>query len=316
MIRIHAMAKRSLFATVVAGLCVLAPAAVRAQVTAPSVYTTAIQVQGETLGTEFDDWASSGITVADMDALDNPGGSPPSIDIADVQIANDDDFIYVHVTTHGGHTSFGNLFLAFDTDQNVATGFDPFALGVIGSELGYQTDFPFGQAAGVYNTGATISGPPPLNGGAFIFPFWTEAGAPQGTEMEWAVPRSVMINGSPAFTGDSFDLAIWADSGFGDISQRISYTFAEPPDGLPGDYNDDDKVDAADYVVYRKNENTMNPLPNDPHGGTIGADQYNTWAANFGSMAGSGSVAAVPEPATAGLLLAAVVALGVARRRF
>jgi hypothetical protein len=301
-----------------AGLGALAATAVRAQVVAPSVYTTAIQVQGETAGTEFDDWTSSGITVADMDPLDNPGGDPPSVDIADIQIANDNDFIYIHATTHGGHTSFANLFLAFDTDQNVATGFDPFALGIIGSEFGYQTDFPFGQATGVYNTGATITGGPLGNGGALIFPFWTEAGAPQGTEMEWAVPRSAMISGSPAFPNNSFDLAIWADSGFGDISQRISYTFAEAPEGLPGDYNDDDKVDAADYVVFRKNEGTMNTLPNDPDGGTIGAAQYNTWRSNFGAMVGGGGglgSAAVPEPATAALLIAAVVAFGIARRR-
>ena len=68
---------------------------------------------------------------------------------------------------------------------------------------------------------------------------------------------------------------------------------------LPGDHNDDGKVDAADYIVWRKNQGTRNTLPNDPNGGTIGATQYNTWRANFGEMAGSGSVATanatVPE---------------------
>jgi hypothetical protein len=308
---------RLLFAVAVVGLCVLPPTVAPAQVVAPSVYTTAIQVQGEAAGTEFDDWAASGITIADMDPVDNPGGSPPFIDIGNIQIANDDNFIYIHATTHGGHTSFANLFLAFDTDQNVATGFDVFGIGVIGSEFGYQTDFPFGQAAGVYNTGATITGGSLGNGGALIFPFWTEAGAPQGTQMEWAVPRSAMINGSPAFPNVSFDLAIWADSGLFDISQRISYTIAEAPAGLPGDYNDDGKVDAADYIIWRKNEGTMNTLPNDPDGGTIGVNQYNTWRENFGAMGGGGSglsYAAVPEPTTAGLLIAAAFALGVSRR--
>ncbi|MEX2307915.1 MAG: hypothetical protein WD738_10005 [Pirellulales bacterium] len=76
-------------------------------------------------------------------------------------------------------------------------------------------------------------------------------------------------------------------------------------EGLPGDYNDDGKVDAADYVVWRKNHGTSNTLPNDPHGGTIGTDQYNTWRANFGSMAGGASLsqAAVPEPASLTLLI-------------
>lgn len=59
------------------------------QVTAPSVYTSSIQVQGEVLGTEFDDWATSGITIIDMDPVDNPG----DLDIANIQVANDSNFV-------------------------------------------------------------------------------------------------------------------------------------------------------------------------------------------------------------------------------
>ena len=51
---------------------------------------------------------------------------------------------------------------------------------------------------------------------------------------------------------------------------------------LLGDYNADGAVDAADYVVWRKNVGTTNVLPNDPDGGTIGPLQYATWRANFG----------------------------------
>ena len=280
----------------------LAAASASAQVTAPSVYTTTIQVQGETAGTEFADWAASGITVVDMDPADNTGGSPPFIDIANVQVANDDEFIYIHATMHAGPTSFANLFLAFDTDQNVATGFDVFGLGVVGSELGYQTDFPFGQATGVFNTGATITGGPLGNGGALIYPFWTEAGAPQGTEIEWAIPREVLINGSPAFPSESFDFAVYATNGLGDISQRISYTLAEAPD-QPGDFNKDGTVDAADYVAWRKTDDT-------PTG-------YTDFFENFGEpgAGASGPVnGAVPEPTTACLLLVAAMGLGLLRR--
>jgi hypothetical protein len=266
---------------------------------------------------EFADWASSGITVVDMDPADNTGGSPPFIDIANVQIANDDDFIYIHGTMHSAHTSFANLFLGFDTDQNAATGFNVFSLGLIGSELGYQTDFPFGQATGVFNTGATITGGPIGNGGALIYPFWNEMGAPQGTEMEWAVPRDVQINGSPAFAANSFDVLIYATNGLGDVTQRISYTFAAPPADLPGDYNDDDTVDAADYVVWRKNETANNPLSNDNEL-TTQAERFDLWRENFGeSIGGSGaSGTAVPEPAAACLLVLAVYALGSTRHRF
>ena len=65
---------------------------------------------------------------------------------------------------------------------------------------------------------------------------------------------------------------------------------------LTGDYNSNGKVDAADYVVWRKALNTTTVLPNDPTGGTIGTTQYNTWRANFGNGSGAGSGAAVPEP--------------------
>jgi hypothetical protein len=61
---------------------------------------------------------------------------------------------------------------------------------------------------------------------------------------------------------------------------------------LPGDYNGDGTVDAADYVKWRKS------------GGTQG--QFNTWRANFGETAGSGRatlLVAVPEPATTALLV-------------
>jgi autotransporter-associated beta strand protein len=75
---------------------------------------------------------------------------------------------------------------------------------------------------------------------------------------------------------------------------------------LPGDFNVDGNVDAADYVLWRKNDGT-------PQG-------YDAWRANFGATAGGGSAgdalagATVPEPASAVLLLAAAFAAGYALR--
>lgn len=73
--------------------------------------------------------------------------------------------------------------------------------------------------------------------------------------------------------------------------------------GIDGDYNDDGNVDAADYVLWRKDPNTYG---GDPAG-------YNAWRANFGNSPGAGSgglggSSAVPEPAS--FLLAVVVAIG------
>jgi fibronectin-binding autotransporter adhesin len=74
----------------------------------------------------------------------------------------------------------------------------------------------------------------------------------------------------------------------------------------PGDFNLDGKVDAADYVLWRKNP--------DSHGGPGG---YTTWRTNFGNPPGSGSSidgSAVPEPAALSLLLIIASALATLRR--
>jgi hypothetical protein len=77
-----------------------------------------------------------------------------------------------------------------------------------------------------------------------------------------------------------------------------------------GDYNQDGTVDAADYVVWRKNPDAFG---GDPAG-------YNTWRANFGTTAGGGAalpsvapLSAVPEPSTT-ILLGVALLLMTARR--
>jgi hypothetical protein len=88
------------------------------------------------------------------------------------------------------------------------------------------------------------------------------------------------------------------------------------PAGVAGDFNDDDKVDAADYVVWRKNT-ANSPLPND-NGLATQAERFNLWRGNFGEMAGSGSGAntgAIPEPGALVLVLVGAIGLAFRRRR-
>jgi hypothetical protein len=81
--------------------------------------------------------------------------------------------------------------------------------------------------------------------------------------------------------------------------------------GLPGDYNFDGTVDAADYVVLRKGAGVA-PTP----------ANYNLWRTNFGNtLSGSGSaderadnLAGIPEPATWGTLLIGIASIIVLRR--
>jgi hypothetical protein len=83
---------------------------------------------------------------------------------------------------------------------------------------------------------------------------------------------------------------------------------------LAGDYNEDGRVDAADYTVWRDKLGSTDPLPNDAVGGTIGQGQYDQWKANFGN-GGAGSLAgwAVPEPST--LMFALFAGFGVLCQR-
>jgi autotransporter-associated beta strand protein len=75
---------------------------------------------------------------------------------------------------------------------------------------------------------------------------------------------------------------------------------------LPGDFNNDGKVNAADYVVWRKT------MPGN-------AAKYNEWRANFGNPPGSGSGlsddGSVPEPNALALVVLGAMALAASRRR-
>ena len=86
----------------------------------------------------------------------------------------------------------------------------------------------------------------------------------------------------------------------------VATTFAEaldPDPGLDGDFNGDGVVDAADYVVWRKNGLTQ--------------AQFDLWRANFGENGGGGSVAgaAVPEPTTGLIFTVGIVLLSAMRRQ-
>ncbi len=79
--------------------------------------------------------------------------------------------------------------------------------------------------------------------------------------------------------------------------------------GVPGDYNGNGVVDAADYTIWRDNLGSLGGLgiPGDGDDGTLTGtpdgtvDQYDYdyWKSQFGTSPGMGSAAiAVPEPAT------------------
>ncbi len=77
---------------------------------------------------------------------------------------------------------------------------------------------------------------------------------------------------------------------------------AAAPGGVPGDYNNNGVVDAADYVLWRNGGPLQNEVAST---GVVDGADYDAWRARFGNTSGSGSSlsagAAVPEPGTLAL---------------
>jgi hypothetical protein len=101
----------------------------------------------------------------------------------------------------------------------------------------------------------------------------------------------------------------------GTVEQEWRGTLTLAPLTLPGDYNQDGTVDAADYVVWRNTEGqTGAGLAADGNDNNqIDVGDYELWRGNFGRTAGNRSVSgsSVPEPSTALLLVSGLIALWV-----
>lgn len=115
-----------------------------------------------------------------------------------------------------------------------------------------------------------------------------------------AEPQLVFVDDLPGtLASGKAGLAFAYDNHFG-TSGIYRYAMAQDTpiiDALPGDYNGDGTVNAADYTVWRD-------------GGSPDSTQagYDLWKANFGNS-GAGGGAAVPEPASIVCALLALVAV-------
>jgi PEP-CTERM motif len=171
-----------------------------------------------TIDGSFSDWGS--VPVAYTDASGD--GSPT--DLATIQIANDANNLYLRLTyyTAVNPQAGSGIFLAIDNDNNTATGFDVFGLGLVGAEAGWQNDFPFAQSNGVFNTGGGLTG-----AAALISPYNTVT-----TEQEYSISRSATFTatGTPVFPGDTFTLLEYTVDGTADVAGPVQYTFATVPE--------------------------------------------------------------------------------------
>lgn len=137
---------------------------------------------------------------------------------------------------------------------------------------------------------------------------WDEAGGVSANILSEAflLGQSSLNPGQSISLGAAFNTATFGSGIDGDLAfkfspkggalkaSRVQYITAA---GTPGDYNNDGKVNAADYTVWRDANGTSTTLPNDSTPGTVTAADYTVWVTNFGA-GGLATVAsaAVPEP--------------------
>jgi hypothetical protein len=169
----------------------------------------------------YADWA--GVPVVDSDPADNPPDIFNSyIDIADTQIANDNDYLYIRNTFHQA-VSLG-VHMGIDIDGNTATGFNIFGLNLIGQDAGWQNDFAYTSGDDVFNDGFGMSGEFFGGGHGLLAPF------ADVNSREMAISLDVLLNedNSPLFPDDTIRILFWTDSGQGDVSAVIDYQLAVP----------------------------------------------------------------------------------------
>jgi hypothetical protein len=174
----------------------------------------------------FGDWA--GVPVAWTDASETTTGS----DFHLVYVANDDQYLYIRFTLYASNSPFtsrNNIFI--DADDNAGSGFRPLGLAGFGSEMLIQSGTGYQEKGGGFNEGA-ISG---LD--------WAASPAENATEFELRISRAATFasDGLPVFASDSIAVLLESENTSfvavdlaPDIGERLSYTFATPPEPFIG----------------------------------------------------------------------------------
>ncbi|MCW1921900.1 fibronectin type III domain-containing protein [Luteolibacter arcticus] len=164
-----------------------------------------------TIDGAFTDW--DGAPVLDAD----PAEATP-VDFANVQVANDANYLYVRFTLHAGASPFSdfNTHLFLDTDNNPATGLPVSGAG-IGSEVMVETGTAYDQRGGGFNEGG-------VNGVAWSI---SPAGPATAFELRFSRSATFVNGGAPVFGGNTIRLALQDNRG--DTTAGILLDFAASP---------------------------------------------------------------------------------------
>ncbi|MGE9291114.1 MAG: PEP-CTERM sorting domain-containing protein [Puniceicoccales bacterium] len=175
-------------------------------------YFTTITIDGD-----FSDWSGVPLLVSDSTGDGNP------VDMVALYAANDDDYLYIRVEYSASVAVNGTnaqIFIALDNDNNAATGYDVYSLGVVGSEAGWQNDFPFAQDTGVFNSGGIT------DGAALIAPYNTTTNS---QEIAISLDATFTSGGTSVFPNETFALAMYsAGTTVDDFIGAGVYTLAVP----------------------------------------------------------------------------------------
>jgi hypothetical protein len=120
--------------------------------------------------------------------------------------------------------------------------------------------------------------------------------------INWAPGTDLWLRwGDQQLTGNDHGMAI--------DNVEFSANTGSSTGGVPGDYNANGVVDAADYVLWRDNNGLTSGATTAQGDGTgdgmVNSDDYGFWQARFGNTSGSGSSlgsAAIPEPTSLGVI--------------
>jgi hypothetical protein len=225
----------------------------------------------------------AGINSAEDDALGDAGqrridGTLPTPEAIQVSFNKD---VSLESITLGSYNLSGleGMRLAF------VSGTNPFANPL----TGYSSGYVFDATSVTFSTSAGGQTP-------FLIPFGIE-----GQDQIIIEAGTVLsLTANPAHT----DGGILLDM----ITVHLLETL-----GVPGDYNSNGTVDAADYVLWRKGGSLANEIDTP---GTVNDADYTEWRARFGNGGGgSGLASAVPEPCS-WVLLMSVLMMGACRARF
>lgn len=208
----------------------------------------------------------------------------------------------------------GDVFLANDTGQDIS--FDA-----------YRIVSPSGSLNPTNGTGWLSLADSEFDGTPGN-PVWTELGGSttELAESYFGNIGTIVPNGASISLGTAYNINVGEE----DLLFEIHITGAPPVallgaveylDAVPGDYNSDGTVTAADYVLWRDTRgNTGAGLAADGDGNEVIDDNdYSYWRSRFGAGSGTGVAlgesAMVPEPRLQLWLLLSLVGLGVFQYR-